>query len=193
MHDSQYYLECLRQDLEHKVGRTMKTPSDFNVLNLEIQKVMKDSPSTSTLKRLWAYVPDSTSRSMTTLNVLSRFLGYRDWQHYIENLMRSNRIESSFITSTTLLAANLVPGDIVECEWNPGRHLTMEFLGANRFRVVSARMAKLQVGYTFTAMIFSKGNAFFASDVMNGEIVLGNYVAAEKTGLTALRYIPVKK
>lgn len=193
MHDSQYYLECLRQDLEHKVGRTMKTPSDFNVLNLEIQKVMKDSPSTSTLKRLWAYVPDSTSRSMTTLNVLSRFLGYRDWQHYIENLMRSNRIESSFITSTTLLAANLVPGDIVECEWNPGRHLTLEFLGANRFRVVSARMAKLQIGYTLTAMIFSKGNAFFASDVMNEDIVLGNYVAAEKTGLTALRYIPVKK
>lgn len=193
MQDSQYYLECLRQDLEHKVGRTMKTPSDFNVLNLEIQRVMKDSPSTSTLKRLWAYVPDSTSRSMTTLNVLSRFLGYRDWQHYIENLMRSNRIESSFITSTTLLAANLVPGDIVECEWNPGRHLTMEFLGANRFRVVSARMSKLQVGYTFTSMIFSKGNAFFASDVMNGEIALGNYVAAEKTGLTALRYIPVTK
>lgn len=193
MHDSQYYLECLRQDLEHKVGRTMKTPSDFNVLNLEIQKVMKDSPSTSTLKRLWAYVPDSTSRSMTTLNVLSRFLGYRDWQHYVENLMRSNRIESSFITSTTLLAANLIPGDIVECEWNPGRHLTMEFLGTNRFRVVSARMAKLQVGYTFMAMIFSKGNPFYASDVMNGDIVLGNYVAAEKTGLTALRYIPVTK
>lgn len=193
MHDSQYYLECLRQDLEHKVGRTMRTPSDFNVLNLEIQKVMKDSPSTSTLKRLWAYVPDSTSRSMTTLNVLSRFLGYRDWQHYIETLMRSNRVESSFITSTTILAATLVEGDIVECEWNPGRFLALEFLGVNRFRVISARMSKLQEGYTFTAMIFSKGNPFYASDVMDGDTRLGNYAAAEKTGLTGLRYIPVKK
>jgi hypothetical protein len=190
--DSQYFIECLRQDLEHKVGRTMKTPSDFNVLILEIQKVMKESPSISTLKRLWQYVPVASSRSMTTLNTLSRFLGYRDWPDYIENLMRSNRIESSFLSSNTLLASKLEPGDVVDCEWNPGRHVSMQYLGDNRFKVLTAEMSKLKEGFTLTAMIFSKGNPLFATEVMDGDTNLGNYIAGKESGLTTLRYIPAK-
>lgn len=191
--DSQYFIDCLRQDLEHKVGRTMKTPSDFNVLILEIQKIMKGSPSLSTLKRLWQYVPVASSRSMTTLNTLSRFLGYQDWPDYIENLMRSNRIESSFLTSNTILASRLTPGDVVDCEWNPGRHVSMEYLGDNRFKVLCNEMSKLKEGFTLTAVIFSKGNPLFATEVMDGDTNLGNYIAGKESGLTSLRYIPAQK
>ena len=189
---SQYFIECLRQGLELKVGRTMKTPSDFNVLILEIKKVMKESPSISTMKRLWGYVPIASSRSTTTLNLLSRFLGYRDWPDYIETLMRGNRIESSFLSSNTILASKLVPGDIVDCEWNPGRHVSMKYLGNNRFQVLTAEMSKLKEGFTLTAMIFSKGNPLFATEVMDGENNLGSYVGGKESGLTTLRYIPAK-
>ena len=103
---SQYFIECLRQDLELKVGRTMKTPSDFNVLILEIKKVMKESPSISTMKRLWGYVPIASSRSTTTLNLLSRFLGYRDWPDYIETLMGTELRARSYHPTLSLLPSS---------------------------------------------------------------------------------------
>ena len=85
-----YYIECLKQDLAKAVNRPISTYSDFNYLSLRLNEAIVDAPSISTLKRLWNYVPDSSSRSRTSLNALCRFLGFRDWPHYVEHLDRKS-------------------------------------------------------------------------------------------------------
>ena len=79
----QYYIECLRKDIEKEIGRSICTYSDFDFLSLRLRERIPDAPSVSTLKRLWAYVTNSSMRSRSTLNALARFLGHADWPSYI--------------------------------------------------------------------------------------------------------------
>lgn len=186
----QYYLECLKKDVEAKVGRSIDSYSDFNYLYLELKKVIADAPSVSTLKRLWAYVTDSSSRSRSTLNSLSRFLGFSDWTNYIENLMRGCRVESGFLVAKTIVSSSVCRGDIIEVEWSPDRRIQVVSLGENRFEVIRSDNAKLSKGMTFTTMMFSKGLPLMCVNIVSGEETYDSYVAGSKTGITALKFIP---
>lgn len=188
----QYYIECLRKDIEKEIGRSVSTYSDFDFLSLRLNEKISDAPSVSTLKRLWAYVPNSSTRSRSTLNALSRFLGYSDWTNYIDALMRTNRVESVFLSRSTLSTSMLHQGDIIELTWNPGRRILAEYQGAGRFEVMESENAKLGAGTTFTTLIITKGLPLFCSDVRIDGCPAEDYVAGTKTGLTGVRYIPGK-
>lgn len=189
----QYYLECLKKDVEAKVGRSIDSYSDFNYLFLELKKVITDAPSVSTLKRLWAYVTDSSSRSRSTLNSLSRFLGFSDWTNYIENLMRGCRVESGFLVAKTIVSSSLCRGDIIEIEWSPDRRIQVVSIGDNRFEVIKSENAKLTEGMTFTTMMFSKGLPLMCANIVSAQDVYDSYVAGNKTGITSLKFIPWQK
>lgn len=189
---TQYYIECLRKDIEKEIGRSVSTYSDFDYLSLKLKDRIPDPPSVSTLKRLWAYVSTSSMRSRSTLNALSRFLGYNDWNQYIDALMRENRVESDFLTLSTISTTMLHPCDIIELTWNPGRRLKAEFLGGDRFEVKESENSKLPVGATFSTLIITKGLPLLCGRVMLGDIPAENYVAGTKSGITGLRYLPSK-
>lgn len=48
------------------------------------------SISLSTLKRLWGYVPYTSRPRLTTLNILSRYVGYRDFSAFCEALQEED-------------------------------------------------------------------------------------------------------
>lgn len=188
----QYYLECLKTDVASKVGRNIVTYSDFNFLYLELKKVVAETPSVSTLKRMWAYVPDNSTRSRSTLNSLSRYLGFGDWMEYVEHLMRGQRVESGFLDAKTLLSNSVRPGDIVEVEWNPGRRLQVRALGNSRYEVVMSENSRLSPGIRFTTLMFSVGLPLMCVDVTLGEEALDTYVAGSRNGITHLRLLPAQ-
>lgn len=188
----QYYLECLKQDLAKSVGRSIDTYSDFNYLYMMIKKSQADVPSVSTLKRLWSYVSNSSSRSRTTLNTLSRFLGYADWTSYVEDLMRTSRVESGFIDTKNVIAASLLPGDIVSIEWNPQRLVKARYLGDNVFEVEENTNSKLTQGARFSAIMISKGVPMICSNVVIDNQDMGSYIAGKETGITNVEILPVK-
>ncbi len=188
----QYYIECLRKDIEKEIGRSVSTYSDFDFLSLRLNEKISDAPSVSTLKRLWAYVSNSSTRSRSTLNALSRFLGYSDWTNYIDSLMRVNRVESDFLSRSVISTSLLRPGDIIELIWNPGRRLLAEYQGAGRFEVKKAENSKLRAGATFTTLIITKGLPLFCSNVQIDGHPTEDYVAGTKTGLTGVSYLPGK-
>lgn len=189
----QYHIECLKQDLAKAVGRSIDTYTDFNYLSLQMKDKIKDAPSVSTLKRMWNYVADNSSRSRTTLNALARFLDYRDWSHYVEHLIRENRVESGFLDSRTILSQSLQPGDMIELGWNPDRKIKLIFLGDSRYEVLKSENATLKAGMTIGVAVLSKGLPLTCLDVKDGDENLGTYVAGSGNGLTFLRLIPFSK
>lgn len=190
MSTTQYNIECLRKDIEKKIGRSIDTYSDFNYLSLKLSDQIPDPPSISTLKRLWNYVSDSSSRSRSTLNALSRFLGYADWSEYVTHLMRDQRAESEFLHLKTMSADSLFNGDRIEMKWNPDREMTVEYLGDRRFKVIEVKNGKLKPGMTFTAGVFLKGMPLICDNVYDGDLNLGAYTAGTGKGLTSLRLLP---
>ncbi len=79
-------LQKLRQETELLLGRQMRTPKDFDFLSEQIFEQLHQHISTSTLKRLWGYLPSSENPRTSTLDLLAQFVGYADWQDFCRRM-----------------------------------------------------------------------------------------------------------
>ena len=146
-HFNQEDFERLKHEVETLVGRTIMSPKDFEFLTCQILGYTNETISVSTLKRMWGYVVTSCKPSVYNLNLLSRMVGYPDWESFVAG---KNAVSSSrFFVKSKLVAEALNLGEQVKVKWNPGRLLVIEYCGDDRFEVMESVNSKLSVGDTF--------------------------------------------
>ncbi len=75
-------IALLRQKIEEEVGRQMQTPKDFDYLSDCVFEECHQKISPTTLKRLWGYLSEVATPRISTLNILSQFAGYQDWESF---------------------------------------------------------------------------------------------------------------
>lgn len=75
-------LAKLRELIEGVIERKMKTPKDFEHLSECIFEQFHEKISPTTLKRLWGYLSESTTPRKSTLDILSKFVGYDNWKDF---------------------------------------------------------------------------------------------------------------
>ena len=75
-------LAKLRELIEGVIERKMKTPKDFEFLSECIFEKFHEKISPTTLKRLWGYLPETTTPRKSTLDILSMFVGYDNWKDF---------------------------------------------------------------------------------------------------------------
>lgn len=63
----------------------------------------------------------------TTLEVLTRFLGYKSWDDFLDKIGRES--DSDAVLSPHVNADNLKVGDMVKVSWMPNRRCTFRYLG----------------------------------------------------------------
>ena len=68
--------------IEETIGRKMKTPKDFDFLANAIYDKLHEKISSSTLKRIWGYLPETSTPRLGTLDILSQFVNYTDWKSF---------------------------------------------------------------------------------------------------------------
>jgi len=77
-------IEQLRAAVEAAEGMRMKSPKDFEILHQHIFEKIHQSISTSTLKRVWGYMSGYSSVRPHTLDLLARYIDYRDFDDFCE-------------------------------------------------------------------------------------------------------------
>ncbi len=193
MANDNYCIECLKNDIERKVGRSIKSPIDFDYLSNKIKMERNETLSSSTLQRLWNYVATTSKPRVSTLSLLARFLGHSCWDSYVGNLMRTNIIESDYVTTRLIRVHDLQPGDCLRIGWNPNRECDIKYIGDYLFVVLASKNSKLQVGDRFMAMSFSIGNPLIISNLIQNGNAPSEYTAGRKNGLTILEILPHSK
>ena len=153
----------LKQQIEESVGRKMKTSNDFTFLSGAIWERTHDNISTSTLKRLWGYVdgPDTTRNS--TLEILSKFLGFKDWDGFLEHIGQDNG--SDRVTKQHIKTDDLKVGDLVSVSWKPNRRCTFRHL---------------------RCALFILGEPLYLNDLVQGDNPPVAFVVGNKDGLCEL-------
>ncbi|MDE6297566.1 MAG: hypothetical protein K2L89_06935 [Muribaculaceae bacterium] len=184
-----FVVECLKLDIEKKIGRNLLTPSDFNFLSLQISSQTGEKVSMHTLMRLWGYIRTSVKPSLHTLSILSRFLEYESLSEYMLELNAMKSRGSSFMETDVIIADSLKEGAVVELQWFPSRILRVEYLGDSTFRVIANQNSRLSVGEEFRCLSFAKGAPFTALIVKSDNNVNMNYVGGKDTGLSSLSVI----
>ena len=78
-------LDRLRESIEAQVDRKMRTPKDFDFLSEQIFEKEHQTVSPTTLKRMWGYLSEKATPRLSTLNILSQFIGYDNWDAFCKS------------------------------------------------------------------------------------------------------------
>lgn len=179
----------LRLRIETSIKRKIQTPADFDFLRGIIWERTHEQISTSTLKRLWGYVDGVDNARNSTLNVLSKALGYENWDAFILKLKLENVDNSDLVMSESMSSSDLKIGDRLMIAWQPNRVCVLKYLGDNQFEVMESQNSKLKVGDTFRCGLFILGEPVYINDLRqnNGTGEPKLFVIGNKSGLTKLR------
>lgn len=176
-------IAALRLDIEQSVQRKMRTPYDFEFLAGVIWERLHENLSPTTLKRLWGYIDGADATRRTTICILAQFLGYADWETYLDSLKNRTDIESAAFEGEGVHIDDLQKGDCVEVTWLPNRRCVFRYEGDARFTVIEAEHAKLQVGDTFETAAFLIGQPMYLDNLRHADQPPTAYVAGSKHGL----------
>ena len=186
-------LENLRNDIRELAGFQDKTlsPGDFDLLEQNIKKKLPQSAiNAKTLKRLFGY--DRTNEEsfirLYTLDVLSRYLDYENWNAYLEHLHLLEGGGSGDFKGEEINAEDLSIGDTFQIAWQPNRKSTLKYLGNQKFEITETENSKWQVGDTFLCKHFMMGKPLYVDNLTNKDGVLKSamYVVGEKGGISFL-------
>lgn len=183
MTDFQLERSFLMQDVERKFGRRLATTADFVCLSGE----MDDSVSPSTLKRIWGYVGMKVEPRAATLDALARYIGFRDFRAYREDLNASRMASSGYFKAERLDADALQAGDTFQIGWRPDRIVTLRYEGDRRFHVLASEHAKLVVGDEFEASSILKGFPLIVPSILRNGERTASYIAGRDGGITFIR------
>jgi len=182
-------IAALRQDIENELKRRIKTPYDFEFLAGVVWERLHENISPTTLKRLWGYIDGADTTRRTTLCLLSRFLGYADWEAYLEALSGRTDIESETFAGEGLSIDDLEAGKSVEVTWLPNRRCVFRYEGGAHFVVTEAQNSKLRVGDRFETACFIIGKPMHIDRLVRGSEAPTAYIAGSRNGLLTVRVI----
>lgn len=180
-------LAYLLTEVENKYGRRIATTTDFESLSVVIEHQIGEMVSSSTLKRLWGYVSLNPTPRIATLDVLSRYLGYKDFKQFCENLKESKTYDSNFFTAQCLIVADLEPGTNVTIGWLPNRLVTLNYMGEFSFEVVMSENSQLKVGDRFELTEIIAGYPLYISRVLRDGEYTPPFVAGRQGGINILK------
>ena len=182
-------LQYLLELVEKQYGRKLSTTTDFESLSVIIEKATGDLLSSSTLKRLYGYVSLNTVPRKTTLDILSRFIGNRDYETFRIALSNDPQFSSRFFSAKTVTTSELKAGDRLRIGWPANRIVTLNYLGDDLFEVDTSVNASLVKGDRFRQVSFMKGYPLYLSRILRDGDYTPAYVAGMNSGLNLIEVV----
>lgn len=159
----------LQTDIETALGKKLQTPKDFDFLRERIYARLHILVSRTTLMRIWGYVAEDVKPRKGTLDVLTQFLGYQDWDEYLQySLLPKVQQSSPVLTRRLSVARSLTRGDRLRLMWHPGRVCDVEYTGDLLFRVISSANTRLHEGDTFECSLIIEGEPLYLDNLKQG-------------------------
>lgn len=183
-------LDNLRNDIRKHAGFQNKilSPSDFNHLQQAIKaKLPQAAINAKTLKRFFGYdqVNETSYIRLYTLDVLSQYVGFENWNVYLEHVHLSEGNGSGEFICEQINTDNLQIGNIFQIAWQPNRKSTLKYLGNQQFEIIETENSKWQVGDRFQCRHFIKGKPLYVDNLTdkNGILKSKMYMVGENEGI----------
>lgn len=180
--------------VEHKFGHQIRYPRDCDALALHISTVCKTGLSGSTLKRLFGFTKRKGNEQprLYTLDIISDYLGNKGWEELAAKLIKGD-VDINFVAMDELLPGKLKKGETIQMGYEPGKEITLLYMGKSQFIVKASNDGKL----CSTDMIkFQKAVLHYPlliNEVTHAGNNAGQYVAGRISGITYIRKIRDEK
>lgn len=182
-------IEELKLLVEEKYGKQLTATCDFDELSIELERCLCNSLSSSTLKRIWGYVNDKHKTRRNSYDILSQYLGHKDFDAFLKYLKTSTRYNSSFFNAIQIHSNELQEGQHLLVGWSPNRLLTLEYLGDSEYEIVKSENSKLLAGDRFITGCFIKEQPLYLPYIERDGIRTTPFVAGRNGGLSVIKII----
>ncbi len=168
--------------VEETAGLKAVKSKDFDHLTMRIYNRTGTLLSPTTLKRIWGYLREPTTTRRSTLDLLSQFCGWHNYDDFLSG--NKPEIDSGFLGRKVLNAErDLIEGDIVKLIWHPSRVCEIKYLGNSRWMVEHSEGTRLQQGDTFRCSMIMSGEPLYLDNVEHDGKKMGIYVCGRRNGV----------
>ena len=183
MNENTPEIDFLLKEVAAKFGGPVASSKDFEALSLKIEEKTGQIVSVSTLKRLYGYMSLKPKPRVTTLDILSRFIGMESYRELCVKLQES----SDFLNVETVASETLNPGQELSISWLPDREVRLRHISGQEFEVLDPGTSKLRQGDRFSVIDFMKGQPLYISGILRDGVRLPEYVAGKTAGLKEIK------
>lgn len=159
-------ISLLIDKVEAMLKRKLVTQRDFTWLSELLAQRLGEQVSPSTLRRMWGYSQEGVSPRKYTLDVLSRFVLYDDYNDFCRNAADAAP-QSGLCLGDKVSVSDLRHGQMLALRWMPDRYCLVRYLGEARFVIVEAENTKLAEGDTFSAHLFINHEPAFLDNLIH--------------------------
>ena len=177
----------IKEQIETKLGKSIRYHSDLEHLCFEIEKTTKHKISLNTLKRLFGFIAGVTEPRLFTLDTIAIYLGFSNWDVYLSSLQQTGN--SGFNSLQEIKIENLPLLSVIEFGYDPDRTVQIRFEGKNQFTVISAKNSKLCENDTLEISHFVLHYPLVILHVIREDKNLGRFTAGKVGGLTVLKLV----
>ena len=185
-------IASLRKKIEIIFGRHLMTHNDFVEFASIVRETTRKHISETTLERVWNYSTRGYDNiSLYTLNVLSEYAGFHDWEKFCDELKKENGSDSDMFDDSALFSKDLHPGDRIKLGWTPDRICYIKYLGNYRFKAEECHNTTMKEGDIFSCLEFRINHPVVMTDFQSadGKVNGETYVAGIQYGITLLKHL----
>ncbi len=181
--------DLLLNIVSQTAGFNPRTPTDFVALAGCIYNKTGRTIGLSTLKRLWGYITDQPGTTYSTLSLLSRYAGYRDWDNFCDVTTQLEEDRDSEFTSEEIVESRLLQiGTEVSISLGNGKSCSFRKTAQpDKFEITHARNIKLHTGDSLRVACLAVGRPFYATDCWRDNYALGSYTGARTGGILEIK------
>ncbi len=175
--------KLLQQKIEDVYGREISTPRDFQWLSEQL-KAMGVKLSSTTLKRFWGYIPESTTPRKATFDALSQLLGYSCFSRFMASASDDQEAASAPVLGASIHPrADMGINERILVTWQPGRECLIRHLGGGQFVVENSKNTRLVAGNTFNCEIIIEGEPLYLDNLVQSGRKPSGYVCGKRNGI----------
>ena len=175
-------LKLVRTQIDLPLNKSV----DFDILAQSIKDKTGETLGANTLKRLFGYKTRQVEPRHSTMDVLSRYLGFSDYDALRMEIGDEADI-SMFSPIELVEVADLDKGTQVRVTYEPNREFELDYTGDCKFTVRNAKGSRNIVpGDVMSISQLAIGHRFVAAHVWRDGKDLGVYEGAKERGITSL-------
>ena len=173
--------------LSKKADKDVTTKAGAEFLRNDIETKTGEALSLNTIKRLVGILNYESSPRDITLDIIARYLGYRNYSQLL--LILQDKISDFNTPSEFIDLHNLAAGTELSIDWAPDRVLRIKHLEGGNYLVVESVNSKLKKGDILSLSQIAKGFPFMVKEVIRAGESWGNYTAAQVEGISSIEVI----
>ena len=94
-------IDVLKEEVEKKIGKKVKNRGDCELVSNVILETLELEISYSTIRRLYGLI-NETKPNIKTLNILAKFVGYKNYVHFLQSHSFKQKIDLTEIIYKTV-------------------------------------------------------------------------------------------